>query len=346
MNKKVVIGLSGGVDSSVALHLLKEQGYECVGVTMKVWDETETEDAGALAKQFGIEYRIVDFRERFKSRVQDYFVNEYLAGRTPNPCTVCNRHVKLEALLSVADEVGADYVATGHYARIKKLDNGRYTIMKTPTAQKEQTYALFRLSQEQLARIMMPVGEYTKDEIRNIARDMGIDVADKPDSQEICFIPDNDYAGFIGRYTGKECEPGNFVDTEGKILGRHKGIIHYTVGQRKGLNLSLGRPAFVVELRPETNEVVIGTNEDVFSDTLYAGDINYMGLGELPPEGITAIGKIRYAHAGAPCRVVPVGDDRIKVVFDEPQRAITPGQAVVLYDGDKVLLGGTILRQE
>ena len=344
MKKKVVIGLSGGVDSSVALHLLKEQGYECVGVTMKVWDETETEDAKALAEKFGIEYRIVDFREQFKDKVQDYFVNEYLAGRTPNPCTVCNRYVKLEALLSVADEVGADYVATGHYARIVKLDNGRYTLMKTPTANKEQTYALFRLSQEQLGRILMPVGEYTKDEIRNIAREIGIDVADKPDSQEICFIPDNDYAGFIARYTGKTSAPGNFVDMNGKVLGQHNGIIHYTVGQRKGLNLSLGRPAFVVELKPETNEVVIGTNEDVFSDTLYAGDINYMGLDRIPEGGITAIGKIRYAHAGAVCRVTVEVDGRIKVVFDEPQRAITPGQAIVLYDGDKVLLGGTILK--
>lgn len=345
MKKKAVIGLSGGVDSSVALHLLQEQGYECIGVTMKVWEGAETDDAKLLAEKFGIPYYIVDFKEQFKNRVQDYFVNEYLAGRTPNPCTVCNRYVKFEALISVADEVGADFVATGHYARIVKLENGRYTLMKTPAAIKEQTYALFRLSQEQLARTLMPVGEYTKDEIRNIARSMGLAVADKPDSQEICFIPDNDYAGFIGRYTGKECAFGNFVDVNGKILGQHKGIIHYTVGQRKGLNLSLGHPAFVAELRPETNEVVIGTNEDVFSDTLYAGDINYMGIEKIPREGIAAIGKIRYAHGGAACRVMVQPDGRIKVVFDEPQRAITPGQAIVLYDNDKVLLGGTILRQ-
>lgn len=345
MKKKVVIGLSGGVDSSVALHLLQEQGYECIGVTMKVWEGADTDDAKLLAEKFGIPYYVVDFKEQFKNKVQDYFVNEYLAGRTPNPCTVCNRYVKFEALISVADEVGADFVATGHYARIAKLENGRYTLMKTPTAIKEQTYALFRLSQEQLARTLMPVGEYTKDEIRNIARSMGLSVADKPDSQEICFIPDNDYAGFIGRHTGKESILGNFVDVNGKILGQHNGIIHYTVGQRKGLNLSLGHPAFVVALRPETNEVVIGTNEDVFSDTLYAGDINYMGLEKIPEGGITATGKIRYAHAGAVCRATVQPDGRMKVVFDEPQRAITPGQAIVLYDNDKVLLGGTILRQ-
>lgn len=345
MKKKVVIGLSGGVDSSVALHLLQEQGYECIGVTMKVWEGADTDDAKLLAEKFGIPYYVVDFKEQFKNKVQDYFVNEYLAGRTPNPCTVCNRYVKFEALISVADEVGADFVATGHYARIAKLENGRYTLMKTPTAIKEQTYALFRLSQEQLARTLMPVGEYTKDEIRNIARSMGHSVADKPDSQEICFIPDNDYAGFIGRHTGKESISGNFVDVNGKILGQHNGIIHYTVGQRKGLNLSLGHPAFVVALRPETNEVVIGTNEDVFSDTLYAGDINYMGLEKIPEGGITATGKIRYAHAGAVCRATVQPDGRMKVVFDEPQRAITPGQAIVLYDNDKVLLGGTILRQ-
>lgn len=344
MKKKVVIGLSGGVDSSVALHLLQEQGYECIGVTMKVWEGADTDDAKLLAEKFGIPYYVVDFKEQFKNKVQDYFVNEYLAGRTPNPCTVCNRYVKFEALISVADEVGADFIATGHYARIAKLENGRYTLMKTPTAIKEQTYALFRLSQEQLARTLMPVGEYTKDEIRNIARSMGLSVADKPDSQEICFIPDNDYAGFIGRHTGKESILGNFVDVNGKILGQHNGIIHYTVGQRKGLNLSLGHPAFVVALRPETNEVVIGTNEDVFSDTLYAGDINYMGLEKIPEDGITAIGKIRYAHAGAACRATVQPDGRMKVVFDEPQRAITPGQAIVLYDNDKVLLGGTILR--
>lgn len=346
MKKKVVIGLSGGVDSSVAMQLLKEKGYECVGVTMKVWEETETEDARALAEKFDIPYYVVDFREQFKVKVKDYFVNEYLSGRTPNPCTVCNRYVKLEALYSVADRVGADYVATGHYARITKLDNGRYTLMKTPTAVKDQTYALFRLSQEQLERLLMPVGEYTKDEIRALARSIGIDVADKPDSQEICFIPDNDYAGFIKDYTGKEIAEGNFVDTDGKILGRHKGIIHYTIGQRKGLNLSLGHPAFVVAIRPETNEVVIGTNEAVFSDTLYATDINYMGISELPKEGLTAVAKIRYAHAGANCKVTGAEDGTLKFVFDEPQRAITPGQAVVLYDGDKVLLGGTIIRQE
>lgn len=354
MKKKVVVGLSGGVDSSVAIHLLKEQGYDCIGVTMRTWQhkpESEEErsvtelleaDARRVADKFDIPHYIVDFQDKFNENVKSYFVNEYSQGRTPNPCTVCNRLVKWNALLSKADELGAGYVATGHYARVVRLDNGRYTLAKTPTAVKEQTYALFRLSQEQLKRTIMPVGEYTKDEIRDIARRLGLPVADKPDSQEICFIPDNDYAGFIKNYSGKEFPEGNFVDLNGKIIGRHKGIIHYTVGQRKGLNLSLGYPAFVAEIRPDTNEVVIGKNEDVFSDILYADNLNYMGMADIPPEGIRLTAKIRYAHTGAYCMAAKE-KGRLVCRFYEPQRAVTPGQAVVLYEGDRVAFGGTII---
>ncbi len=352
MKKKVVVGLSGGVDSSVAVHLLKEQGYECIGVTMRVWQpktkealeaiEKTEEDALNVAKHFGIEHHIVDFREKFDYDIMRYFTEEYLAGRTPNPCTICNNRVKWEALMSAADEYGADKVATGHYARVVELPNGRYSLMKTPTAIKDQTYALYRLTQKQLARTIMPVGEYTKDEIRAMAKQAGLLVADKPDSQEICFIPDNDYAGFIREYTKKEILPGNFVDIKGNVIGKHKGIIHYTVGQRKGLGIALGKPSFVVDIRPQTNEVVIGTNEDVFSDVLYADSVNYMGIEDIPEEGIELIAKIRYAHKGAVCRVNKEKNGVIKCEFKEPQRAITPGQSVVLYKDNFVALGGII----
>ena len=354
MKKKVVVGLSGGVDSSVAVHLLKEQGYECIGVTMRVWQpvtkealevmERTEKDAADVARHFGIEHHIVDFREEFDCDIMQYFTGEYLLGRTPNPCTICNNRVKWEALMSAADKYGADKVATGHYARVVELTDGRYSLMTTPTAIKDQTYALYRLTQRQLARTIMPVGEYTKDEIRDIAKKAGILVADKPDSQEICFIPDNDYAGFIRNYTKKEILPGNFVDTEGNVIGEHKGIIHYTIGQRKGLGIALGKPSFVVDIRPQTNEVVIGQNEDTFSDVLYAESVNYMGMADIPGEGAELFAKIRYAHKGAACRVTKEDAGVIKCEFTEPQRAITPGQAVVLYKDNFIALGGIIKR--
>jgi len=354
MKEKVIVGLSGGVDSSVAVYLLQKQGYECIGVTMRVWQPETREaleamerteaDAAGVAKHFNIEHHIVDFCEKFDYDIMRYFTEEYLAGRTPNPCTVCNNRVKWEALIRAADEYGAGKVATGHYARVVKLPGERYSLMTTPTAVKDQTYALYRLSQKQLARTVMPVGEYTKDEIRNIAKLSGISVADKPDSQEICFIPDNDYAGFIKKYTGKEIASGNFVDTQGNIIGKHQGIIHYTIGQRKGLGIALGRPAFVTDIRPVTNEVVIGTDEDVFSKVLYADSVNYMGIADIPAEGLELTAKIRYAHKGAVCRVTKEDDGAIKCEFAEPQRAITPGQAVVLYKDNFVAMGGIIKR--
>ncbi|MBO5227624.1 MAG: tRNA 2-thiouridine(34) synthase MnmA [Lachnospiraceae bacterium] len=352
MKEKVIVGLSGGVDSSVAVHLLKEQGYECIGVTMRVWQPKTEEafnvikkaeaDAVDVAKHFGIEHHMVDFCDKFDYDIMRYFTEEYLAGRTPNPCTICNNRVKWDALMSAAKLYGADKVATGHYARVIKLPSGRYSLMTTPTAVKDQTYALYRLTQEQLAKTIMPVGEYTKDEIRKMAVESGISVADKPDSQEICFIPDNDYASFIKQYTGKSVDAGNFVDMQGKVIGQHIGIIHYTVGQRKGLGIALGQPAFVVDIKPDTNEVVIGTNEDVFSDVLYADSVNYMGIADIPEEGLMLTAKIRYAHKGARCVVTKTADGGIKCEFTEPQRAITPGQSVVLYKDNYIALGGII----
>ncbi len=356
--KKVVVGMSGGVDSSVAAWLLKKQGYDVIGVTMQIWQDEEPEaveenggccglsavdDARRVAEDLAIPYYVMNFKKEFRENVMDYFVAEYLNGRTPNPCIACNRFVKWESLLKRSLEIGADYIATGHYARIEKLPSGRYALKKSATAAKDQTYALYSLTQEQLAHTLMPVGEYTKDEIRKMAEELNLRVAHKPDSQEICFIPDNDYARFIREDSGKELPEGNFVDLQGNILGRHRGITHYTVGQRKGLNLSMGHPVFVVEIRPETNEVVIGENRDVFSRTLRFNRINWMAVDGLHGEERRFTAKIRYGHKGAPCTVREIGSDLAECVFDEPQRAITPGQAVVLYDGEYVAGGGTIL---
>ncbi len=356
MKKKVAVGMSGGVDSSVAAYLLKEQGYDVIGVTMQIWQDEDplaqaenggccglsaVDDARRVADRLGIPYYVLNFKREFKENVIDYFMDEYMHARTPNPCIACNRYVKWEALLNRARELGCDYIATGHYARVIQLDNGRYALKKSATDRKDQTYALYNLTQEQLAHTLMPVGEYEKEQIREIAAKIGLLIANKPDSQEICFIPDNDYAGYIERESGKTFPKGNFVDLEGNILGTHKGIIHYTIGQRKGLGLSMGSPVFVVDIRPETNEVVIGSNLDTFHDSLYAGKVNLMSVDALEGER-EVVAKIRYSHKGAPCRIRMVDEDTLLCKFEEPVRAITPGQAVVFYDGD-IVLGGAVI---
>lgn len=355
--KKVVVGMSGGVDSSVAAYLLQKQGYDVIGVTMQIWQSEEetvqeenggccglsaVDDAKRVAAHLNIPHYVMNFRNEFKSCVMDYFVDEYLRGHTPNPCIACNRYIKWEALLKRSLDIGADYIATGHYARIKQLANGRYVIADSATPQKDQTYALYNLTQEQLMHTLMPVGDYTKEEIRQIASRIGLNVAAKPDSQDICFVPDNDYVRFICDTSGYRPQPGNFIDRKGTVLGVHKGIVHYTVGQRKGLGLSLGEPYFVVEIRPETNEVVLGTSEEVFTDTLTAGKLNWQAVEDIAEEEITLKAKVRYSHAGSLCHIKKIGKDRLQCVFDEPVRAVTPGQAVVFYKEDYVFGGGTI----
>ena len=353
---KVVVGMSGGVDSSVAAYLLKQQGYEVIGVTMQIWQKEDNqtveenggccglsavEDARRVAQMLDIPYYVMNFREEFDQKVIRYFMREYLNGRTPNPCIACNRYVKWESLLQRSMQIGADYIATGHYARIEQLQNGRYAIRNSVTAAKDQTYALYNLTQEQLMRTKMPVGAYEKSQVRAIAEELGLYVAQKPDSMEICFVPDQDYARFIEENSGKKIPEGNFVTTDGKIVGRHRGITHYTVGQRKGLNLSMGKPVFVLEIRPETNEVVIGDGTEVYADRLICSDLNFMSVPDFPDD-FPVVAKIRYNHRGTKAHVRRIGADQAEVIFEEPVRAVTPGQAVVFYDGEYVAGGGTI----
>jgi tRNA-uridine 2-sulfurtransferase len=378
--EKVVVGMSGGVDSSVAAYLLRKQGYDVIGVTMQIWQDEDicrleenggccglsaVEDARRVAAALEIPYYVMNFKKDFKEDVIDYFVSEYLEARTPNPCIACNRYVKWEALLKRSLDIGASYIATGHYARITQLPNQRFALQKSVTAAKDQTYALYNLTQYQLSHTLMPVGEFSKDEIRSLAYELKLPVAGKPDSQEICFISDNDYAGFIRDYlqdtdnrkiqsvrgsiitdkngNEKGLTPGNFVRTTGEIIGRHQGLVHYTVGQRKGLNLTMGHPVFVLELKPDTNEVVIGGTEEVFSDQLNANNLNFMAIEDLDGE-MEVEAKIRYSHKGAKATIKKTGKDCVVVTFHEPQRAITPGQAVVFYQNDYVIGGGTITR--
>jgi len=344
---RVLVGMSGGVDSSVAALLLQQQGYEVVGVTLNLWKKAKEDviqDARAVCEKLGMEYHILDFSDLFREKVIDYFADEYMNGRTPNPCNACNRHIKFEALLQKAvSELNCEYIATGHYAKVEfDAESGRYFLRKSQADKKDQTYALYNLTQEQLSRTLMPLGDYTKAEVRKIAEDNDLVNAKRKDSQEICFVEDNDYIRFIQENYGYVPKKGNFVDVTGNVLGEHQGIIHYTIGQRKGLGIAFQKHMFVLKIDVEKNEVVLGDQEQLFSDTLVCDKVNWMMVEKLEAPMLAQV-KIRYSATAEPATLIPKEDGTVKVVFDTPQRAITSGQTAVFYDGDAVIGGGSIL---
>ena len=357
MNEKALVAMSGGVDSSVAAYLVREAGYETTGVTMRLFDNetiglptdktccslSSIEDACSVANRLGIYFLVCDLREDFRREVIGRFIEAYENGRTPNPCIECNRYLKFDRMFEFGQEFGADRLATGHYAVIERdAGSGRYLLRKAADLSKDQSYVLYSLTQDQLARTLFPLGGMTKSEVRALAEELGLVTAHKSESQDICFVPDGDYASFIRNYTGRDYPPGDFVDREGTVLGTHKGIIRYTVGQRKGLGLALKKPMYVSEIDPAGNRVVLADNADLFTSELSAADFNWIAC-DVPSSDIRAHARIRYKHKEAPATVIPTGRDTVKVIFDEPQRAVTRGQSVVLYDGDVVIGGGTII---
>ena len=347
--------MSGGVDSSVAAYLTQKQGYECVGCMMKLYTNDDigvqkgrtccslddAEDARSVANRLGIPFYVFNFSDQFREKIIDKFVSCYENGITPNPCVDCNRYMKFDRLYERAQAIGCDRIVTGHYARSEKTEDG-YVLMKARDNEKDQSYVLYMLTQNQLSHILFPLGERSKSEIRAIAKDNGFLNANKPDSQDICFVPDGDYAATIRRFSDKEYTPGRFVDKSGKELGIHKGIVCYTKGQRKGLGISADAPLYVCEIRPKENEVVLGSNEDLFGTHVNVGDVNRI-VPYKDGDKVRCRAKIRYRQKEQEALVTFLEGDRAKLVFDEPQRAITKGQAAVFYDGDVVIGGGTII---
>ena len=358
MNKKVVVGMSGGVDSSVTAYILKNSGYDVIGITMQIWQDEErsqieesagccglsaVDDARRVAQKLDIPYYVLNFKNEFKTKVIDYFIEEYSNGKTPNPCIACNRYVKWETMLQKALSIGAEYIATGHYAKVvKHPKTQRYTLQMVAN-DKDQTYALYNLTQFQLKHTLMPIGNFdNKNDVRKIAKDIGLLVANKPDSQDICFVPDGNYSEFIKKNSNINYPKGNFVDVYGNIIGEHEGIINYTVGQRKGLGVSFGKPMYVYDINPKTNEITLVENENLFKNEVLIKDFNFMSIPSIDNEIIT-YGKLRYSQKKSKCILKILDNGLVKATFENPQRAVTPGQAAVFYDEDYVLGGGVIL---
>ena len=353
---KVMVGMSGGVDSSVAAKVLLEKGYEVTGVTIKMFSsddisDTETktccslsdvEDARAVSYKLGFDHLVFNFKQEFHKYVIDNFIESYISGKTPNPCIECNKHIKFDKMLRRAEELGYDYIATGHYAvREYNESTGKYTLKRPKDRSKDQTYVLYNLTQYQLSKTLFPLADYEKTEVRKMAEESGLVNSRKPDSQDICFVPDGKYGEFIRGKSGASVPEGNFIDKDGNILGTHKGIIYYTIGQRKGLGIALGKPAFVTHKDSVLNTVTLGSNEDLFTSELTANDVNFIS-GQFPQEPMHITAKARYNQKDEPAVVYPLEDGKVRVVFEKPQRAVTSGQAVVFYDGDIVLGGGCI----
>lgn len=354
MAKKALIAMSGGVDSSVAAYLMKKAGYDCIGVTMKLYDNEDIDlskektccslddviDARRVAQKLDMPFYVVNFKEDFKEKVMDPFVESYLCGMTPNPCIECNRHLKFEHLFRKAMELECDVIVTGHYAKVVEDEKG-FHLLKGKDEKKDQSYVLYSLTQEQLSHTIFPLGEYSKDEIREIANEQGFINANKQDSQDICFIPDGDYRKFIEKATGKKSEAGDFVNQQGEVVGRHKGYYCYTIGQRKGLGISAPKPYFVTDIVPKDNKVILGASEDLFKTDLTAIDFNWI---ETDLEGLEPLkARIRYHQKESEASIEDLGNGKVAIHFKEAQRAITRGQAVVVYSGDLVVGGGTII---
>lgn len=348
-SNRILVGMSGGVDSSVAALLLKNGGFDIAGVTLSLYNgekcgsSKDIEDAAAVCKKLGLEHFVFDFKDKFEAAVIDKFISEYQFGNTPNPCIECNKHIKFGAMLDAANGEGYGKIATGHYAVIKKQGD-RFVVSKPKDKAKDQSYVLYSLSQQQLSNTLMPLGEFTKAEVRELAEQNGLITAHKSDSQDICFVPDGDYTDFISKWLDVTFPDGDYVDINGNIIGRHKGMIRYTIGQRKGLGVGFGKHMYVLDKVPAENKVILGDEDGLFKTRVLVKDVNFMAMDSLSSP-LDCLGKLRYRHTEQPCKIIPLDENTLLAEFNQPQRAPTSGQAAVFYDGDTVICGGVIAKE-